>query len=241
MRIGAALLVGAVSLAAAAPAAAVQIDVTSVVGIWTSADSGVSGLNTNTVTWGFPVTGSGPSGYVFEGFDSSDFGSLQPDAPEIVGEFTHNNFPIFDNGTLPTMLELVITVQGTLSEGAESTNFTLTDTLEFDHFETPNTANPCAAGGVPLCPDQVGLTQIDADDQMIEFLGSIYGFSVNGFFNTANEVVNEVLTVEGAANTVNIQGIFTAEEIVTSVPVPATLPLMVMALGGAAFLARRRS
>ncbi|MEO0913614.1 MAG: THxN family PEP-CTERM protein [Pseudomonadota bacterium] len=219
----------------AAPAGAAQVDVTSVVGVWTSSDASITGLSTNAVQWGIAASGSGRSGYTFDGAAPPNLGPLTPNVGVVVGEFTHNNFPIFDDGAIPTQIELVVTVQGTISKGAQSTGFTLFDTLDFGHFETPNTASPCAAGGVSPCPDQVTLTQVNVPDVTIDFLGVTYGFNVNGFLNGSNQVVNQILTLENAVNTVTIQGVFTA----TAVPLPAGHWFLIAALGAFAYVSRR--
>lgn len=228
-------LAALLGMSMAAPAGAAQVDVTSVVGIWTSADTAVTGLNTSAVEWGTAATGSGRSGYVFSGAAPPNLGPLSPNVSVVVGDFTHNNFPIIVDATIPTQVELVVTVQGTISEGAQSTSFTLFDTLNFGHLETTNNANPCAAGGVSPCPDQVTLTQVNVPDVTIDFLGVTYGFNVNGFLNGSNQVVNQILTLENAVNTVNIQGVFTA----TAVPLPAGHWFLIAALGAFAYVSRR--
>ncbi|MEO1456021.1 MAG: THxN family PEP-CTERM protein [Pseudomonadota bacterium] len=238
MRFGLACLTTVVSLSMVVPTIAAQVEVTSVTGNWTSSDAAVTGLNTNTVEWGTPASGSGRSGYVFDGLAPPSLGPFQPAVGVIVGEFTHNNFPIFDDGAIPTQIELVVTVQGTISEGNQSVGFSLFDTLDFTHFETPNTGSPCAAGGAQPCPDQVTLTQVNVPDVTVEFLGIAYGFNVNGFFDANSQVVNQFLTLENAANTVNIQGVFTASPV--AVPLPASVAMLLAALSGFVVLTRRR-
>ncbi|MEM8839519.1 MAG: choice-of-anchor K domain-containing protein, partial [Pseudomonadota bacterium] len=119
----------------------VTLNIDSVTGVWTSASgAAVGGLGTNQISWGTPL-GASQSSYVFDGVAPPTQGPFSAGDDFTLGTFTHNNFPI--TGSAITGATLEVTIMGTAQNGS-SENFNLTSTFDFDHFETPNGANPCA-------------------------------------------------------------------------------------------------
>lgn len=198
-------------------------------GLWTAftGNPGFStGLNTDQLGWG-PAFPSGStaiddiSSYVFEGIvggmasvDGSNF---------VIGDFTHNNFtirrPSITGASLAVELDFV-------ADGVMPTfNF------DFEHTETPNNANPCAAGGTNPCPDLVSIPVTTAQENVTlgetSYTLDIVGFSQDG----GSTLTESFLTSESQANTAELFGRLVE---VTEVPAPAT-PLLI---GGALLLLR---
>ncbi|MFH7244509.1 MAG: THxN family PEP-CTERM protein [Spirulina sp.] len=175
-------------------------------GVWTTAtpNGAISGVGTNTISWGTPAESGGQkSSYVFAG--RSTFTAPTDGTKFSLGEFTHNNFPI--TGTTLSEANLEVSLTGDISKVF---NFV------FKHIETPNNANPCAEGGDQPCPDRVFLPSLFSQETVNiggqDLFLKISGFEVDGV------TTQSFLTKENQANTAFLVGQF------TPVPTPALLP-----------------
>lgn len=210
--------------ALAAQASAVQAatyEVTAVSGIWTNVSANPDNLNgaqTNSLAFGFAASGEGQSAYVFNGLTNPSDTGLGTQIS--FGEFTHQNNPIFGGSLTRADLELDITID--LDDGQRRTLRTLSVVLEFDHFETPNNFNPCAAGGVVPCPDQVSASL--SSSETLTFNGLSYSFG-NFAFQSGSSLVSSFLTAEGANTSADIM------LSLTSMPAPVPLPPSAAFLG----------
>lgn len=196
-------------------------------GTWTNSQpaSGISGNNTNQISWGNPANPqNAQSSYVFEGVsDTVDIDDLI-DAPFLLGEFTHNNFPITGTTLTSTTLNVDLNID----------SFNQLFSFGFTHFETPNGASPCAAGGVQPCPDLVSFPN-GVSDQLINIDGVDYNLTLIGFSQHGpDNAVDEFLTLEAQSNTAGLYAQLTAVE----TPEPASL-LGMITVGGAAIALRQ--
>lgn len=209
-------------LAGAASAASLNTS-----GTWNNSTpaGGISGQGTNQISWGNPATVNGQSSYKFVGVSETvDVADLTA-SNFLLGEFTHNNFPVFEgNGLLEST-----TLSVDFSLDAISKLFT----FDFDHFETPNDGTPCAAGGAQPCPDLVSFDNGGVSNEFITLDGIDYNLTLIGFSQDGgNTLVEEFLTLENQANTAGLYAQLTQVP-TESVPEPASL-LGILLVGGAA-------
>lgn len=196
------------------------------VGTWED-PGGVFGFNgggTNQINWGQATTSNGQSGWRFDGAS----GQVDPAVDGLfrLGTFTHNNFVIRRFNFVGTILNLRITIDGVDLDLA----------LGFTHFETPNNDNPCAAGGVQPCPDEVGFPTVDQP-----FSANGRDYRITGFLDAGGDPLNSFLTLEDQVNQADL---FARIEELTGPPEPLPEPGTVVLLGiGCVLLAglRRRS
>ncbi len=188
-------------------------------GAWSSVEGGslITGLNTDTVSWGQPATPDGQSFYRFAGVNG--------DAPLdntlfALGDFTHGNFPVFPPSITAATLDVSLDFTGE--------NVMQNFTFGFEHTETPNNGNPCAAGGSQPCPDLVGIPDASSSETVL-LQGNRYQLDIIGFSqdNGAN-VTSEFLTLEGQANTATL---FARLALVPPTDVSEPSALMLLAVG----------
>jgi hypothetical protein len=226
MNINKALTIAAgLSLVMTAGAANAQTFTFDSSGFWTESElsnnNSASGDGTDTISWGVPATNDGQSSYNFTGLSN---GSLTVGQAFDFGTFTHNNFPIFAPSLESAKLNVNLDILGATSQ---------TFSFLFDHFETPNNANPCAAGGVSPCPDLVSFPN-NTSEQTIEIGGEEYNLTLLGFNG-----VDEFLTLENQANEAILSGKLTKVVPPETVPEPMAL-LGLVSVGGVATLLKRK-
>lgn len=222
------------------PAAADPLDITDIVGFWSGPVGGENVVISNAddqatdeIRWG---DGDDPdSGYNFT--PGPDILAIVPDTAFLLGTLVHLNQPI-PSGSSITAVDYNI---GFSTNGIPPGLMT---TLEFDHFETPNAADPCANGqgaDEPInsngCADIVTVvaaalsSPIDVNGQLYDF--ELLGFSIDGgstfaaMFESAEEAFNEV----------ELYAIVTERRV--GVPEPLTCLLMGLGLLGLGIQRRR--
>ena len=177
----AAFIFGGVSSAAAA-----VLDVSNVSGNWTGltsdpshVPSNVTGLNTNSVSWGTPHATSKTgrqSGYSFVGAAA---GQIESDTDFDLGTFTHRNF-VINSGTSITGAGLGLVVNMVIGGVGRA----LTTAFNFRHDETNNfgeanglckNGNANGAGvNSAGCADHVTILDNTAQQDTIEIAGFLY-------------------------------------------------------------------
>jgi len=193
-------------------ASAATLTVNSVQGIWQNAvdtdGDAVSGVGTSAINWG---GGSGQSSYTFEG--------AAPPAVTVgegvdfsLGEFTHNNFPIFPPALASAELLVTIGVDGF---GDIQTLFS------FDHNETVN-GGTCSFGG--------------ANGQGVNINGC--ADNVTAVLNLGS---SDTFVVENASNSAGLIGSFVAADEIPPVPLPAGGLLLLSGFGLLGFARRRKA
>lgn len=221
-------LIAAAAMLAALPASALLITTD---GDWISVDGNPTmgplfvdsdGNGTNDqVQFGAPFgdVNPGNSAYEFIGttIDAPLDGTLFP-----IGDFVHQNFTI----QLPSINGATLLISLVGPEQEDSTN------LIFTHFETPNGATPCAAGGVNPCPDEVSLPGT-AQLRDLALDGSNFTLEILGFSQDGGvTVLPSFLTLEGNENIATLYARIT--------PVPETGTLALFGLGLIGLIAARR-
>lgn len=218
----------ALSPIAASAASVGDVFIDSVVGVWTATTgTTATGLGTNTISWGQPVTNAGQSRYTFDGAAPPQQGPFSENEVFTLGTFTHDNFPIFAPSITGATLE--VTTMGSV----DGSPFSIGSTFEFDHFETPNDGNPCAAGGSTPCPDLVTPTLNVGASDSLTIDGVNYFIAVSGF-----DIGDSFLTLEGQSNTAKLTGSFTAD--VAPIPLPAAGWMLIAGAGALVAAGRKR-
>jgi hypothetical protein len=221
----------------AGTASASPIFIGNMAGNWENAVGGTN-VNTNggfppgltaTINWG-TSTGSGQSGYTFVG--NSPSGGWSEGQNIDLGTFTHINQPI-GQGTAISFVNLVLSFDVEVPQGNVVSNETLT--FDFDHFETPNVTNCPNPLSVSDCDDEVSVSFFSGTDSF-QIGNLIYEFTVQGFQQGGNPIVNPLLTLEGGNTTANLIATYTT----TVVPLPAAAWLLLAGIGGLGLASRRR-
>ncbi|PFG73454.1 choice-of-anchor K domain-containing protein [Tepidiforma thermophila] len=205
------------------------IDLVSASGTWTATMPPYTwltcghGLNTDTIRWGRTSdSGCGDvnnrSGYNWTGNSVSNisFGS-----EFLLGTFIHYNNPIW--GTSPTSVTLGLQLVFT------SPNHTVNLSVQFQHHETDNLADPCAYSGPGIdnsegCADRVLLPSLA--DQPFQIGDNLYILEFTGFNLLSSPSDSCPATKnEGGFSQTNIDRLYTKEDATNKACVYAKLTL----------------
>jgi hypothetical protein len=221
---------------------AATLTINSVTGVWQNSvdaeGNPVSGEGTNAINWGVSA-GQGQSGYVFEGAAPPAL-TATDEVDFTLGEFTHNNFPVFPPSLSSVDLLVTLNVEGFGD---------ITSLYEFTHTETPNRSDPCdfaGANGQGVnangCADQVEATLNLASSDTFTIDDVEFVFNVTGF-QVGSTLFDSFLTVEGQSNNAQLVGSFVAADSLAPapVPLPASGLLLLGGLGLAGFAGRRKA
>ncbi len=242
------LAAAALGFAALPASAATTIDFTNIKATWFDTVDGVNinftgnGTAAAEVRWG---TGDSQSGYRFEAIGIPTL-VVDPvtdtSAVTSIGKFTHFNFPI-GSGTAISAVKLKFTTD-VLVDGNP---FGTVDFIyAFDHFETPNGANPCADGGangvgvnVNGCADRVSVNFNQASGFFS--IGTVdYALDVRGFL-IGGVPASQFWTIERETNEAFIRGQVVLRDNAGIVPEPATWAMLITGFGLVGAAARRRT
>lgn len=230
------------TLVMAMPASATAISATDVSGIWTATTPAVSGLGTDTITWGTPTFLRRQSGYSFEGYAPPTF-DIEEDSPFALGKFTHFNYPITGSSLQVASLLVSTTL---LINGMSKT---IESVFDFEHWETTNypRSGVCANGernrrGVNYfgCADRVTFSRNDGYSEEFVVGDKAYYLDISGFFYN-RELATEFWTKEKRSNEALLVGLIRSKTF--QVPEPSALALLGLGLivfgARKAFLKRR--
>ncbi|HMN75186.1 MAG TPA: THxN family PEP-CTERM protein [Burkholderiaceae bacterium] len=196
--------------------------------------------------WGTPAGTGGQSGYDFS-IASQPINFVVPPSPspnQVLGTFTHLNQPI-NSGTSITDIKLKISADVSIDSAYQAT---LNFNYRFDHWETPNSDNPCANPNGPNqngCADRVIATWLATSDSFFvgldEYTLNVIGFSLD---MAGTHPFTQFWTAENANNDAYLVGNVTLKrdlEPPNAVPTPATLPLVALALAGVYGVRRKKA
>jgi len=172
-----------------------------------------------------------PADVSSSGYDFTAAPSPQADvgSPFHLGDFTHQNFPIY--APLLTSVDLEISIAGTIDGVA----FAMTPSFTFGHLETLNRA-PCAPAGATICPDVVSFLSSRDLSEVVSVGGADYMLIINGF-EQGGDLVSSFVTEEYQANTASL---FASIIEPAPIPLPAAGWLLVTGFLGLGAARRRR-
>ena len=175
-----------------------------------SPDAG--GTLPDVISWG---TGNNPSSYTWENaglmLNSPTF-EVVVDTPFVLGEFTHNNFPI--SGTFLKSVDLFLN----FSVGLNGSTTELKYVFNLTHDETPNSGpieecpykpNSAVCADMVIIKDFMNSSFLIGEDDEYEYYFSLLGFSGDEGIKSSLRF----LTQEGAINSAPLYGIITTTEI----------------------------
>jgi len=241
MRRSVTLFVFASAILLASSALATTINITSVTGSWQGSNPapgpGLTITNdspTSTISWGDPAPpDEKQSSYVFTSAVPPPVSAVVPPGPSDwlkFGDFTHNNFPIYEPLLLSVDLRLALAM--TVDGSAVSQSFV----YHLTHEETYNFGD-CKYGnpGDKPCPDRVTISPPTAG--VFEIGGVLYTLELSFADTPGGPAINEFITQEENSNKANIFGRFTSDT--SSIPEPASLVLLGTGLLGLVGLRKR--
>lgn len=252
-------LASAIAVAFSAPASAeiVEVKFTNIVGSWFSPtfssagtpntinNAGPLGPGSATARWGVPSGQPSQSGYDFLSLGDLVFNLNTATNESGVGNiatFRHLNFPITAAGGSLTGIRLNFNTDVLINNNfVTNTNFV----YAFDHFETPNGANPCADGGtlgvgvnVNGCADRV-LVNFAASSGSFTVGETLYALAVRGFL-VDGDPATQFWTAESRSNEAFIRGQVVTRSVAGAIPEPATWAMLIAGFGMVGAVARRR-
>lgn len=229
----------AVIFGTAAPAMAASLTLTDIQAEWSSSTPTVDGIGTKEIRWGRPAE-QRQSGYNFASSETPF--SVEDQSEFVIGTFTHENFPVFDQLLEAANLAVQFAIVGV--------DRPITSTFAFVHQETFN--NPvggaCADGGangtgvnLAGCADKVTATLNREQSESFDIGGVTYVLDILGF-QRQGETLTDFWTQESQSNSADLVAVFRVEEgvPVPEVPLPASGILILMGLS-TLVLVRRRS
>lgn len=253
MKLTAAIMLTATCMTGAmAHAATVDISTS---GTWSNvAPDDVFGLQItdegSRIAWGDPVL-KGPensgqqSAYRFDGVDAKDVANEFS-----LGVFTHENFAIWldtetfyesspgaADGDKPTITGATLTVD--IEGDIHGHAFSFSSVFNFLHDETDNTCVNVSGAAADCDNDIVTLVSWFAAPQTVRVGDLVYTFEVDGFYldEQGDTAFTKFSTIEEQDNAAYLRGSYS----VAPIPLPATLPLLLGAIGGMVAFGRRKA
>lgn len=174
--------------------------------------------NADDIRLSWPATGTPyPSGYGFMRI-ATPFNVVLSSGPAFfsLGTFTHYNFVIPPNNPAGTLASADMKVSFNISGNA------IEETYGFEHWETPNAANPCPGGFANPCPDRVTFINTESF-RSFTVDGQSYNLRLAGFSADGGATLTDAFwSDEGATNSTTLYA---------SIEVPEPAGLVVFAAG----------